>query len=145
MFQIIGDKSNENLISLSNSHLINIKNVGYVNAAKVKLGDVLRVYSTRTEKFEELTVESIRFEIKKGFVAPLTNEGTILVNGFDASCYAVVNNQNLANLVMLPLKLWYAVSKYFGAGTQISEFVNTEYYIENLYWIASSYVPSILR
>lgn len=84
---------------------------GYVNAASVKLDDRLRVYSREEEKFVEFKVGKIEFEMKTGFVAPLTHEGTILVNDIDSSCYAEVNDHYMADLAMTPVKMWFRLKK----------------------------------
>ena len=148
MFHVISDAENKNSISLSANHLINVKNLGYIHASKVKIGDILRSYSDEKQAFKDLIVSSIKFEFKTGYTAPLTNEGTVLVNGIDASCYAVVNNQYLANFVMIPLKAWYAISKYYSFGEAnknvIKSFVDVNWYSQVLYRFASIFMPSIL-
>ena len=79
MFQVISDSLN-NTISLSPTHLINVKDSGYINARQLKVGDTLRAFSAKLNEFNDFKVASIQFVIKKGLMAPLTNEGTILVN-----------------------------------------------------------------
>jgi hypothetical protein len=144
IFQVFTDANNRT-ISLTNSHLLFVKNSGYINAAKVNIGDVLRVYSYETNELADFKVKQISFEIKRGFIAPLTNEGTILVNQVDASCFAEINNHQFANIAMKPVKMWYKLSKYFGAQTATSQNVNTNFYSNLLYTFASNYMSSFLK
>ena len=144
MFLILSDSKN-NSISLSSSHLLFTKEAGYVNAVKVKLGDTLRHYSVDKQEFVDLKVTSIRFELKRGYTAPLTNEGTILVNNIDASCYAEINSHTLADWSMFPMKLWYKLTKYFGGKYHVADNVDTDIYTDLLYKFVVNYVPSILK
>ena len=144
MFQILSDSKN-NSISLSSSHLVFTKEAGYTNAVKVKLGDTLRHYSVDKQEFVDLKVTSIRFELRRGYTAPLTNEGTILVNNIDASCYAEINSHQLADWSMFPMKLWYKLTKYFGGKYRVADNVGTDVYTDLLYKFVVNYVPSILN
>lgn len=141
MFQVVSDSLN-NTISLSNTHLINVKGIGYINARSLKVGDTLRFFSTQ---FNDFKVASIRFELKKGLIAPLTNEGTILVNKIDSSCYAVVNSHKMADIGMAPVKFWYMITKYLGQQSLASEVIDVDSYSNFLFRFANSFMPSTLR
>lgn len=110
LFQVIYD-SFGNSLSLTSSHLLFIQNRGYINAAKVQIGDNLRIYSTELKKFNDFKVDKISFDFTTGFIAPLTNEGTLLVNNIHTSCYAEINSHLVADLAVTPMKLWYKISK----------------------------------
>ena len=114
---MVGSKGNR--ISLTGGHLINIKNKGYIKASQVKVGDIMSVYSN--DKLVDSEIIDIEMEIKQGYTAPLTHEGTILVNNVHASCYAEINNQWIADLAMKPVKVWYKLSKYFSTSESNSE------------------------
>ncbi|KAH9369264.1 hypothetical protein HPB48_012340 [Haemaphysalis longicornis] len=45
-----------------------------------------------------------------GVYAPLTREGTVIVDGVAASCYAGVQNQALAHWAFAPLRLWRSLA-----------------------------------
>jgi hypothetical protein len=113
MFQEFYDK-NQNHVSLTSSHLIYVQNKGYIKAANVQIGDKLRVFlNGKRREFVDFEVKRIDFQLKDGYVAPLTRDGTLLVNQVDTSCYAEVNDHYAADWAMTPLKVWYSLSKYF--------------------------------
>ena len=141
MFQVLSDKNNKS-ISLSSTHLLYVKDAGYIFASKIKNGDALRTYSYEEERFVDFVVDKIDFQLKIGYIAPLTNEGTILVNNIDASCFAMVNNHWLANLAMTPLRLYYKISKYFGQTNEINDYIDIDYYSKFLHSFATHYTPS---
>jgi hypothetical protein len=48
---------------------------------------------------------SINKVLKKGIYAPLTKNGTLIVNGFKVSCYASTQFQSLGTIMLRPL-IW---------------------------------------
>jgi hypothetical protein len=95
-------------IELTEGHLINIKNRGYIRAHEVAIGDFLYADSS------EIEVTLIEKITKRGYTAPLTKSGTLLVNNILASCYAEVKSQTVAHLAMNPISIWYDLNKFFG-------------------------------
>ncbi|KAH8330692.1 hypothetical protein KR067_006456 [Drosophila pandora] len=61
-------------------------------------------------------VESVR---SMGVVAPLTREGTIVVNSVAASCYAVINSQSLAHWGLAPMRLLSTLEAWLPAKDQL--------------------------
>lgn len=56
--------------------------------------------------FRSVRVVEIKSEMRVSAYAPLTNAGTIIVDGVVVSCYAHMVNQNLAHLGFLPVRLF---------------------------------------
>ncbi|TSS97570.1 Sonic hedgehog protein A [Bagarius yarrelli] len=64
-------------------------------------------------------VDQIYREERWGSFAPVTGHGTIVVDDILASCYAAVQNQNLAHLAFAPVRIVYKVAPFlFGGMTQ---------------------------
>lgn len=145
MFQIFSD-SNGRSISLTSTHLLNVLERGYVSAGSIHVGERLRVYSAERHAFDELKVERIEFDMKTGFSAPLTQAGTILVNGVDSSCYAQVNSHFLADLSMAPLKIWSRLRKLLSINNNNNNRHHVEVgaYSSALYRLASLFFSSYL-
>lgn len=67
---------------------------------------------------------------RRGAFAPLTAQGTLVVDGVVASCYAVVEGHSLAHWAFLPLRLmhsWTGTSGYRGEGVH--------WYADLLHWL----------
>jgi hypothetical protein len=145
LFKTMYGASNKQ-ISLTNSHLIYVKNKGYIKVSDVNLGDFLRVYSNEKNYFDNFLVSRIDYELKTGFIAPLTQQGTLLVNQIDTSCYAEVNDHSVADLFMIPVKFWYKINKYLDIKTikSASSNVDLDFYSKVLYQFGSKYFPSYL-
>ena len=60
---------------------------------------VLSNTSTYTTKITGITIET-----RQGAVAPLTDEGSFMVNNILASCYAKINDAKLAHIVFMPYR-----------------------------------------
>ncbi|MGH0180226.1 UNVERIFIED_CONTAM: hypothetical protein FKN15_003632 [Acipenser sinensis] len=61
----------------------------------------------------------------QGAYAPLTQEGTLLVDGVLASCYALNCNQPLAHLSFAPYRAFHALRSYLtqlGGSQEVGEF-----------------------
>ncbi|XP_073346964.1 tiggy-winkle hedgehog protein-like [Pagrus major] len=56
----------------------------------------------------------ISVEHNEGSYAPITSHGTIIVDGVLASCYAVVDNHDLAHSVFAPVRLWHSFLSLVG-------------------------------
>ncbi|CAF5079504.1 unnamed protein product, partial [Rotaria sp. Silwood1] len=67
--------------------------------------------------------------MKKGYYAPLTMKGTLLVNNVLASCYANVNNHHLAQYYMAPFRYYYKFARFISLNDPFN--INKT---EGLYW-----------
>ncbi|EEC12596.1 hedgehog, putative [Ixodes scapularis] len=109
--------------------------------------------SLRLERVRDVTAN-----VATGVFAPLTREGTLLVNGVAASCYAAVEDQALAHWAFLPVRLWEdvkdsALSLLRATGTlvrradgrphgpQQSSLVGVHWYAELLYGVFYRLLP----
>ncbi|CAF2859881.1 unnamed protein product [Rotaria sp. Silwood2] len=106
------DSGNE--ISLTEYHLIptinSNGNENYLFAKQIKIGDYLFVLLNGKLKYSP--VINITIEMKKGYYAPLTMKGTLLINNVLASCFANVNNHHLAQYYMTPLRYYYKFARF---------------------------------
>ena len=79
-----------------------------VFASRVKKGDLIFV-ATADGTIKPKRVASVMTKTIKGAYAPLTKEGNIVINDVLVSCYAVVNDYNLAHNSFAPLRYLYDV------------------------------------
>ncbi|CAF3769700.1 unnamed protein product [Rotaria magnacalcarata] len=102
-------------ISLTEYHLIPILNSNqnqiYLFAKQIQIGDFLYVVSNDLLNYSP--VINITVEIKKGYYAPLTIKGTLLVNDVLASCFAYAKNHHSAQFYMFPFRFYYKLTRAF--------------------------------
>ena len=94
-------------IDLSARHLIHRRTDGFVWAEKLSKGDEILVLSSKhlnKSNWEQIT--EITEVNKQGLLAPLTEQGTIVVNNVHASCYAVVKYHSIGHMALAPYR-WY--------------------------------------
>lgn len=73
-------------------------------AEQFKIGDNLLVRDSNGDLTEDAVV-NVGAVLKIGVYAPLTTTGTIVVDDVVASCYAVVDSQNIAHWAFAPVRL----------------------------------------
>jgi hypothetical protein len=78
-------------------------------------------------------VARIQIQYIKGFIAPLTETGTLLVNQIYSSCYAEINNHYLAHFVMKPIHIWYKISNYLNLFQEESNETTLKSFVLNQY------------
>lgn len=123
-------------LTLTPAHLVPIERGASVFAARVKVGDRILVRDRAEDSFLTNDVSSdaedrlrwdrvveARLVLEEGVYAPLTNEGTLLVDDVVASCYAVVDSQTVAHYAFLPLRIFksaestiYGIARYITGG-----------------------------
>lgn len=59
-----------------------------------------------------MKVESVSVAERKGAFAPVTKEGTMVVDDIWVSCYADIADHNLADSLMSPLKRFYSLAPH---------------------------------
>jgi len=106
-------------ITLSADHLLGVvrprrhhhtgEEVQYVPAGEVREGErVMQAFSIGgTPQLRTVPVKSVRSVQAKGLFAPLTLEGTVIVDDVAASCYAAVPSHRAAHAALAPARAQY--------------------------------------
>ena len=151
--------SHQNLV-VTPSHLIFTMNddnsMEAVFASNLKTGQKI-VTTSNSSKTVTDTVKSVELVFKRGFYAPLTRNGKIVVNDIVASCYAVIQSQDIAHWSFLPVRLgwnakewWLSLSKWLQWGQLFNYKLSTpnlppsegvHWYARLLYWLAQYVIP----
>ena len=101
-------RTKNSVIELSKRHLIHRRTDGFIWAEKLITGDEILVLSSNHEnetQWEEIV--DITDVHKQGLMAPLTEQGTIVVNNVHASCYALVKSHQVAHFALAPYRLYH--------------------------------------
>lgn len=104
-------------ITATPSHLIyarrtaTTKMAEYTFAGHLSEGDFVLVNIDGI--LEPRKIINISREIHQGVYAPLTYEGSIVVSSISASCYAVIDNQNVAHYSFMPMRIYYSIKSLF--------------------------------
>lgn len=113
------------VLTLTPAHLVPVEGQASVFAAKVQPGDRILVSGAATSAIDNQVEDQVKNDLRwdsvveaklvleEGVFAPLTTEGTLLVNDVVASCYAVVDSQSVAHYAFLPLRIWHSVASFF--------------------------------
>lgn len=110
----------ESTIEITPTHLILVRQENdanppsYIQAARVKPGDSVFISDDDlTGKIKEVKVVGIHGPIQSmDAYAPLTMEGTLIVNDMLVSCYAGYEHQSFVHFFMFPIRLWYSIIHY---------------------------------
>jgi len=109
------------MLTLTPAHLVPVEGRSSVFAVNVQPGDRILVSDTDAASATNEVDSRLRWDsvietklvLEEGVYAPLTMEGTLLVDDVVASCYAVVNSQSVAHYSFLPLRIWHSVTSFF--------------------------------
>lgn len=96
-------------ITVTPSHLLmvwqpKINQVRYLFADKIEEGDYLLV-NVDGENLEPRKVRKVSAVLAQGVYAPLTSQGTLIVDSIAASCYAVIDSQKIAHWSFAPYRV----------------------------------------
>ncbi|XP_029979015.1 sonic hedgehog protein [Sphaeramia orbicularis] len=86
-----------------------------VFASQVRPGQKVLVFDERRRGLEPVTVKRIYTQEHEGSFAPVTVQGTVVVDEVLASCYAVIQDHDLAHWALAPVRLAYWVSTLFSS------------------------------
>ncbi|KAK4524787.1 hypothetical protein GAYE_SCF06G2690 [Galdieria yellowstonensis] len=84
------------------------QHITHIFATDIKKGDKFLFHNTSDTMPSQVT--HIRQVNEVGAFAPLTSEGTYLVNGVLASCYAHFASHNMAHVAFAPYRLYYSLT-----------------------------------
>lgn len=83
-------------------------------------------------------VVRITAELQMGVYAPLTALGTVVVDSVAASCYALVDSQDIAHWSFAPVRAMNSVLHWFGAGAGSSRGSPVKSLQHGVHWYASA-------
>lgn len=100
------------MLTLTPSHLLPVEGKSIIFAARVQVGDKILVRDS--EEAENMVHDALRYDriieaklvLEEGVFAPLTNEGTVLIDDVVASCYAIIESQTIAHYSFIPYRFW---------------------------------------
>lgn len=140
--------SGNSTITVTPAHLLlvwrpNKKLTNYLFAEKVEEGDQLLVNSNGILIPQK--VVSVTTELLAGFYAPLTQEGTIIVDSIAASCYALIDSQTIAHYSFMPIRTFNKIKHWF-TSTDTNETIpksnGIHWYARTLYFIKDYVIPT---
>ncbi|UJR38555.1 hypothetical protein I4U23_031221 [Adineta vaga] len=113
LFYNLKTKSN-NEISLTANHLIPIRlsnnKIEFKLTKDIEIGDYLIINENGKVKHSQIINKTI--QIKRGFYAPLTMSGTLLINNIYSSSFANIQNHYYAQFYLFPLRFYYQLSNF---------------------------------
>ncbi|XP_053327055.1 indian hedgehog protein isoform X2 [Spea bombifrons] len=115
LFQVIETVDPPRRLSLTPTHLIFVadnftvpaRQFQAVFAGSVRPGQYILVSGVLG--LLPAKVSSVRTQVDTGVFAPLTQQGTIVVDEVVVSCFALVQKQRLAQMVFWPLRVFYGL------------------------------------
>ncbi|KAM7378692.1 hypothetical protein PAMP_004298 [Pampus punctatissimus] len=147
-FQVLETEEPRHKLTLTPAHLVFVlnnstdkSNTRAMFASNVKPGQQLLVVGK--EKPGHLipsTVRQVYTEQHEDSYAPVTSHGTIIVDQVLASCYALVEDHQLAHWVFAPVRLWCAFLSLVGMVKELDSVHQKDgvhWYPELLYYIGS--------
>jgi hypothetical protein len=82
-------------------------------------------------------ITKIAVQTRRGIYAPLTKHGTIVVDDIIASCYAYIDNIDIAHAVYAPMRVYHDISQVFAMfSSQNVESRNSTNVPNGMHWYA---------
>ncbi|XP_038585504.1 sonic hedgehog protein A [Micropterus salmoides] len=127
IFYVIETDSGQK-ITLTAAHLLFVghnttedERMSAVFASQVQSGQKVFVFDAERSQLEPVTVKRIYTQEHEGSFAPVTVQGTVVVDQVLASCYAVIEDHDLAHWALAPVRLAHWVSSLlFSSQPQVS-------------------------
>lgn len=130
-FVVIDIEGHSRQLELTSHHLIYAvvdDNVEFQDVEPIfaqELTESHYIFIHSNGKLHRQKVSSINHVVKKGFLAPVTFSGNIVVDGVVCSCYALVDHQ-LAHTAMAPAR-WFHEIYYLLAN-------ESHFYVDGVHW-----------
>ncbi|KAM9337676.1 sonic hedgehog protein [Symphorus nematophorus] len=116
LFYVIETDSGQK-ITLTAAHLLFValnateeERMSAVFASEVQRGQKVFVFDAERSRLEPVIVKRIYTQEHEGSFAPVTVQGTVVVDQVLASCYAVIEDHDLAHWALAPVRLAHWVS-----------------------------------
>lgn len=127
LFYVIETDSGQK-ITLTAAHLLFVghnstdeERMSAIFASQVRRGQKVFVFDAERSRLEPVTVKRIYTQEQVGSFAPVTVQGTVVVDQVLASCYAVIEDHVLAHWALAPVRLAHWVSSLlFSSQNQLS-------------------------
>lgn len=127
LFYVIETDSGQK-ITLTAAHLLFVghnsteeERMSAIFASEVQRGQKVFVFDAERSRLEPVTVKRIYTQEHEGSFAPVTVQGTVVVDQVLASCYAVIEDHELAHWALAPVRLAHWVSSLlFSSQRQVS-------------------------
>lgn len=138
-FHVLETEEPRRRLTLTPAHLVFVMNSNNTNSGDIQAvfaSDVtpgqqlLTVVSDRPDRLIPARVTKNYLEHYEGSYAPVTSHGTIIVDQVLASCYAVVEDHDLAHWVFAPVRLWHSFLSLIG---MVKELNNVKQ-VDGIHW-----------
>lgn len=119
-----------------------IDTVDFRFANSIRIGDFVLVNVNNT--LEPRRVTNITPELHRGVYAPLTYDGTIVVNSIAASCYALIGRHSVAHTAFMPMRSLYRIEEVLGMTNDIDTELprGIHWYARSLNKFKDTFLPS---
>ncbi|XP_067855347.1 sonic hedgehog protein [Heptranchias perlo] len=105
-------------------------------ASNVRSGQLVYITAGDGHRLQPARVEKVYLEEMTGAYAPLTVQGTLVVNQVLASCYAVIEEHTLAHWAFAPIRMSYAAWSSFLPSDPLM--VNSTVQEDGVHWYSSA-------
>ncbi|XP_033728129.1 sonic hedgehog protein A-like [Pecten maximus] len=135
--------SDERTITLTDKHLIYTSQSNETTfhsfqaryADTVKIGQYVLI-AEKTEVIKPSKIIDLKIAFQDGVYAPLTAEGSIVVDDVVASCYGVINSELIAHAVFAPTRMLHTISQHISLPWTQTHSNGTHRHQEGVNWYA---------
>ncbi|KAF8567763.1 hypothetical protein P879_01008 [Paragonimus westermani] len=147
---------NKSVLHITQNHLVYVidqektfRQVVSKFASDLHIGDKVLVSVNMRGTLQKANIVSLRTIIERqtplsGLYAPLTQSGSIVVDGVLVSCFAEFSNELLSNIAMWPLKLYYQLTTFLDHDHLPITWQGVHWYVNWIHNIAASILPTKL-